>query len=161
VNLYLDIDDNADDYDEDTNPGGTRRVLEDAGMYLLNAATLWDVLGVEDKARELAALRQRFFDMVSSEHLGEARLTPGELVRLKALLDGLVEAAERELVDENWQVHPERIAEVEQKQPPLGYFTTDADGQRIYTLSRCLSELNMTLAYLKRALKLGCAVMVG
>lgn len=74
MNLYLDIDDNTDEYDEDTNPGGTRTVLE---------------------------------------------------------------------------------------RPPLGYFTTDADGQRIYTLSRCLSELNMTRIYLRDAIKLGCAVLVG
>jgi hypothetical protein len=161
VNLYLDIDDNADEYDEDTNPGGTRTVLEEAGVYLHNAAALWDVLGVKDKAKELAALRQRLFDMSSSEHQGEARLEPDELVRLATLLDGLVEAAERGLVDENWRVHPERISEVDQKRPPLGYFTTDADGQRIYTLSRCLSELNMTLAYVRKAINLGCAVLAG
>jgi hypothetical protein len=161
MNLYLDIDETLiDEYDEDTNPGGVRRVLEDAGYYLRSAIALWDLLGVTDKSSELAVLLRMLFNVYRVEELSPCWLETDELFRLEYLLEGLVEAAERELVDENWRAHSIWIAEIERRHPRLGYFTTDGNGERIYSLSKCLSEVHLTLMYVRKAIGLGCNVLV-
>lgn len=160
MNLYLDLDEDLiDRYDEDTNPGGVRRVLENATRYLEKAAAIWKLLGVEDKAAELSVLLRGLWNVYRIERIPVIRMEPDEVIQLAGLLGGIVEAAERELVDDDWRVYPVWIEQIEQAHPGLGYFTTDGQGERIYSLSMCLSELNMTAAYLRDAIELGCAVL--
>jgi hypothetical protein len=160
VNLYLDLDEDLiDHYDEDTNPGGVRRVLENATRYLDNAVAIWKLLGIEDKAAELSVLLRGLWNVYRIERIPVIRMEPDEVIQLAGLLGGIVEAAERELVDDDWRVHPVWVEQIEQAHPGLGYFTTDGQGERIYSLSMCLSQLNMTVAYLRDAIELGCAVL--
>lgn len=162
MSFYLDLDEDLiDAYDEDTNPGGVRRVLENPTRYLRNAEAIWKLLGIEDKASELSVLLRGLRNAYWIEDLSVVRMEPDEVIHLAGLLGGIVEAAERELVDHNWRVHPVWIEQIEQAHPGLGYFTTDGQGQRIYSLSMCLSELIMTMGYLRDAIDLGCAVRVG
>jgi hypothetical protein len=161
VNLYLDLDEDLiDPYDEDTNPGGVRRVLENATRYFHNAVALWKLLGIEDKAAELSALLRGLSNVYWIERISVIRMEPDEVIQLAGLLGGIVEAAERELIDNNWTVYPVWTGQIERAHPGLGYFTTNSQGQLIYSLSMCLSELNMTVAYLRDAIELGCAVLV-
>jgi hypothetical protein len=87
VNLYLDLDEDLiDHYDEDTNPGGVRRVLENATRYLDNAVAIWKLLGIEDKAAELSVLLRGLWNVYRrrSRHLTLAARAPCLLPRRAA-----------------------------------------------------------------------------
>jgi len=150
MGFRLDVDESLCTWDADDNPGGLLCDLEDGWLFLTRAAQILDLLGSDHGE----TLRRMMREELSPAGEDPAYLAPSQVRRLLDLLDGLPEAAEGTLVDENWQLLPGREAS------GLGSSTTDAGGRPVVSLARVLSEIGFARRFFEGALRLECFVIV-
>jgi len=153
MGFRLDVDEALCTYDPDDNPGGLLCHLEDGRLFLANAARVWDLLG-SDRGERLRGLMREELAPANPADTEPVWMAPSQVERLLELLDGLPEAAEGRLVDEDWRLLPGREA------AGLGMSTADAAGRPIVTLSRDLSQIHLARRFFEDARRLGCFVVV-
>lgn len=154
MGFHLEVDAALCTYDTDDNPGGLLCDLEDGWLFLANAAQVWDLLG-SDRGGRLRRLMREELAPADPSDPEPVWMAPSQVERLLELLDGLPEAAEGRLVDEDWRLLPGVEA------PDLGSATTDAEGRPVVTLSRTLSEIHLARRFFENARRLGCFVSIG
>lgn len=132
---------------------------EKGGSGLGDAVSLWMLAGSERAAQ----LRQLRDEVVTEDNLDEDkgyRMSVEQVKRAAELLDGLEEAM-HEYVDDGWNVRPEKLDYVRQKDPYLIKRSQDADGTVYERITDPLWEATWAARFLKVAARLHREVWLG
>lgn len=156
MNFHLDAEEIEDRYDEDENPTGVRRVLEDGDRLLADAARIWDALGSDKGER----LRRMWREELDPSEEGISYVTASQLGRLVELLEGIDTETESSLADASWNVRPELVERVEARAPGLGRVNRLGGGGSEYTIAEPLSGARLLRRFLRDALRLGLDVVI-
>lgn len=143
-------------YEEDEETG----VNDEKGERGLGEAVgLWQLIGSDKAVR----LRRLLDEIRVEDNLVEDkgyRVSVEQVARAAELLDGL-EDAMQEYVDEEWNIRPEKLEYIRQRDPDLIEKSQEANGRIRYEITRPLWYATWAARFLKVAARLRREVWLG